>query len=44
MKQKETQFEPNKKMQELLNAAVNPEVEANVSAWCEKAGVARVQW
>lgn len=42
--QKETAFEPSPKMLQVLEAAVNSEVEANISAWCKKAGVSRAQW
>jgi len=44
MEQKESKFKPNPKMQKLLEAAINPDVEANISAWCEAADVARSQW
>ncbi len=44
VKQNETQFSPNPNMLKLLEAAINPEVEANISSWCEAAGVSRVQW
>lgn len=42
--QKGTPFEPNPKMLKLLEAAINPEVEANISAWCDASGVSRSQW
>jgi hypothetical protein len=44
LRQKETEFQPTPKMLKVLEAAINPEVDANISAWCTEAEVSRADW
>ncbi|MFH1726870.1 MAG: hypothetical protein ABIA04_00440 [Pseudomonadota bacterium] len=44
MQQKDTQFKPTPNMLKLLEAAINPDVAPNFSAWCKESNVARSQW
>lgn len=43
-RQNATQFEANPKMLKMLEAAISPDVEPNISAWAVAAGVDRSMW
>lgn len=44
VQQNATQFKPTPKMFKMLEAAISPDVEPNISAWAEAAGVDRSMW
>lgn len=44
MQQNVTSFKPTPKMLKLAQSAMNIDISTSVTAWCEHAGVSRVQW